>query len=221
MAAADYKSCDNCGRKTFYDSELDYGHRGDSPAPTGAGDWAVIRPECAKTMICMVRARKEHDPLFDAPQPGASKLTQANRDCIAKALPGEPMFVILGRDPDGATMVRLWAQRRKDAGDAAHADPVFAIADDMDAWRAAGHRPESAPPADAYAPAPQPGGAETKELRAVFEEIGDAIAQIEVQAVHVGSDAEARGAQKALGAVAQIRARLLAPPLGDAQEGGR
>jgi hypothetical protein len=80
------------------------------------------------------------------------ELTPANRDCLVKAKPGEPMFIILGRDPDGGNIVRLWAQRRFDAGDTEHAGPVFAIADAMDTWRAAGHLPESAPDASAYPP---------------------------------------------------------------------
>jgi hypothetical protein len=80
------------------------------------------------------------------------ELTPANRDCLAKAKPGEPMFIILGRDPDGGNIVRLWAQRRFDAGDTEHAGPVFAIADAMDAWRDDGHLPESAPDASAYLP---------------------------------------------------------------------
>jgi hypothetical protein len=88
------------------------------------------------------------------------QLTSANRDCLVKAKPGEPMFIILGRDPDGGTIVRLWAQRRFDAGDTEHAGPVFAIADAMDAWRTAGNRPESAPDADKYPPIPSGGAAQ-------------------------------------------------------------
>ncbi|MFL6728091.1 MAG: Lar family restriction alleviation protein [Sphingomicrobium sp.] len=80
------------------------------------------------------------------------RLSPANHDCLAKAKPGEPMFIILGRDPDGANIVRLWAQRRSDAGDPDHAGPVFAIADAMDDWRAKGNLPESAPDAANYPP---------------------------------------------------------------------
>ena len=41
MAAADYRLCDLCDRKTFYDADLadDYADR--------VGDWAVICPTCA------------------------------------------------------------------------------------------------------------------------------------------------------------------------------
>jgi hypothetical protein len=92
--------------------------------------------------------------------------SKANRDCLAKAKPDEPMFIILGRDPDGGNIVRLWAQRRFDAGDTEHAEQVFKIADAMDAWRAAGHRPESAPEPQAYAAmrAADPSTAEKLEL---------------------------------------------------------
>lgn len=66
MAAADYRLCDVCDSKTFYDSDLNY----DWDAPSSdktvpsiryagkpdsglwldrLGDWAVICRECAKT----------------------------------------------------------------------------------------------------------------------------------------------------------------------------
>ena len=93
-------------------------------------------------------------PLSDqqAPVKAGDRLTAANRDCLAKRKPGEPLFVILGRDPDGGNIVRLWAERRRDAGDPDHAEPVFAIADAMDAWAAdPANAPESAPLASAYA----------------------------------------------------------------------
>jgi hypothetical protein len=65
MAAADYRLCDVCGCKTFYDSELSYDNSvsGDDPnayriagerSPFGMslgnlGDWAVLCKGCAKT----------------------------------------------------------------------------------------------------------------------------------------------------------------------------
>ena len=36
-------------------------------------------------------------------------------DCYHNALPDEPMFVLLARDPDFARLVREWASRRGDA----------------------------------------------------------------------------------------------------------
>ena len=76
MAAGDYRSCDVCGGKAFYDANLNYesGDKVDGqwvyPAdpfrvagfdqqPYGAaldmvGDWAVICTGCAKTHKCVV-----------------------------------------------------------------------------------------------------------------------------------------------------------------------
>ena len=34
-------------------------------------------------------------------------------DCYHAALPDEPMFHLLGRDPDFARLVRLWADKRE------------------------------------------------------------------------------------------------------------
>ena len=58
MAAADYRSCDICGSKTFYDSNLGYDFNvrrpdGDLGLP-GLGDWAVICVKCAETHKCIV-----------------------------------------------------------------------------------------------------------------------------------------------------------------------
>jgi hypothetical protein len=41
-------------------------------------------------------------------------------DCYANAEPDEPMFVLLGRDPTAAALVRLWAATRAEQGE----DPV-------------------------------------------------------------------------------------------------
>lgn len=73
MAMADYRQCDVCGCKAFYDANLNYewpdkngngswgqkiephemvrdsGHKLDS-----LGDWAVVCTECAKTHKCVV-----------------------------------------------------------------------------------------------------------------------------------------------------------------------
>jgi len=90
-----------------------------------------------------------------------STTDRGNHDCLAKALSDEPKFVILGRDPDGATIVDLWADRREAAGgDAEHVNQVRLIAESMREWRKAGHLPASAPEPEAYAPA----GAANAEL---------------------------------------------------------
>jgi len=71
MAGADYRSCDVCGGKAFYDADLNYdtGNKvngkwvysetpyriaGEDQGPHGVGlgyvgDWAVICTQCAKT----------------------------------------------------------------------------------------------------------------------------------------------------------------------------
>lgn len=66
-------------------------------------------------------------------------------DCYANALPDEPMFVLLGRDPRAPNMVRHWADRREldiEKGERPETDrPMVSeartCADLMEAWRAA------------------------------------------------------------------------------------
>lgn len=66
MAYADYRLCDVCGAKTFYDASLNY----NSPNAEhphywlyGVGDWVVICVECAKKYTCeaVPRARSTED----------------------------------------------------------------------------------------------------------------------------------------------------------------
>lgn len=84
----------------------------------------------------------------------------ANRDCLAKARPGEPMFILLGRDPDAHTIVTEWAARRVQAAIVAGTDPTHGasampIAEAMRLYAAdPANAPASAPPADAYPPSP-------------------------------------------------------------------
>lgn len=68
MAYADYRHCDLCDRKTFYDANLDYDEGAiDRPAfrragvaiPGGLalhnlGDWAVLCDECSKTHVTQI-----------------------------------------------------------------------------------------------------------------------------------------------------------------------
>ena len=57
MALADYKLCDICGHKAFYDANLGYQFdailadciRGEGVELGNLGDWAVICKNCAKT----------------------------------------------------------------------------------------------------------------------------------------------------------------------------
>lgn len=86
MAGCDYRSCDVCGRKAFYDANLNY-ERGDpdnyrSPPFNEVGkpqtdnpeslekyglrldylgDWAVLCTECAKTHRCLIIPRVGND----------------------------------------------------------------------------------------------------------------------------------------------------------------
>ncbi len=97
-------------------------------------------------------------------------LDDANRACLAKRKPGEPTFIILGRDPDGATIVRLWAERRALAGgEDNHVASVRAIADAMQAWRGAGNLPNSAPPSEAYPPLPASVSGEGEVIADILE----------------------------------------------------
>ena len=67
MAMADYRLCDICGSKAFYDANLNYefGNR-QHPIPEDEkvrdsshkldylGDWAVLCRDCAKTHRCVI-----------------------------------------------------------------------------------------------------------------------------------------------------------------------
>lgn len=56
-------------------------------------------------------------------------------DCYEKAHPDEEMFVLLGRDPSGAALVRAWARIREAGGeDPAVVAEAMECADKMDAW---------------------------------------------------------------------------------------
>jgi hypothetical protein len=61
VAGCDYRSCDRCRAKTFYDAQLDYDFN-DPDRPLGLyglGDWAVLCEECAKTHKCVVVKRED------------------------------------------------------------------------------------------------------------------------------------------------------------------
>ena len=54
MAAADYKLCDACGGKTFYDADLHYEDPQSpnyDPLPVGVGAWVVLCKACAETHV--------------------------------------------------------------------------------------------------------------------------------------------------------------------------
>lgn len=49
MAGADYRSCDVCGAKTFYDANLNYDFDAYPKHGLRLGDWKVICEKCAET----------------------------------------------------------------------------------------------------------------------------------------------------------------------------
>lgn len=51
-------------------------------------------------------------------------------DCYANALPDEPMFVLLARDPDFCRLVNKWAQKRQhdiNCGDRSSSDQEMVL----------------------------------------------------------------------------------------------
>ncbi len=57
-------------------------------------------------------------------------------DCYAAAHPQELMFILLGRDNLAPDLVRLWAAKRRTAGeDPAKVAEALACADAMEAWQ--------------------------------------------------------------------------------------
>lgn len=46
-----------------------------------------------------------------------TKANPGRFDCYARAEPDEPVFVLLGRDPDAPMLIRLWAEIRKRCGE--------------------------------------------------------------------------------------------------------
>lgn len=54
MAAADYRLCDVCGTKTYYDADLAWDFKQYPEHGLRLGDWKVICIECAKTHECVI-----------------------------------------------------------------------------------------------------------------------------------------------------------------------
>jgi len=99
-------------------------------------------------------------PLFLGPPSQEAVVSEGedagNHDCLAKRRPGEPWFILLGRDPDAHNLTRAWGERRLAAGgDPEHCQMGLATAERMKAYAAdPANRPASAPPAEAYPPLP-------------------------------------------------------------------
>jgi hypothetical protein len=74
-----------------------------------------------------------------------TKTNPGEFDCLAKALPDEPYFVLLARDPVAAVLVEEWGQRRMQAiargkrpeEDMRQAQEALDLAQAMKAWREA------------------------------------------------------------------------------------
>ena len=67
MALADYRLCDVCGSKVFYDANLNYDfddcNEEGQPSLDYLGDWAVICIDCAKEWktVCVKKAKVVDD----------------------------------------------------------------------------------------------------------------------------------------------------------------
>lgn len=72
-----------------------------------------------------------------------TKNQPAEYDCYANALPDEPMFILLARDPDAPKLVHVWADGREAAinagvrpeSDRAMVEEARRCADAMTVWR--------------------------------------------------------------------------------------
>lgn len=110
-------------------------------------------------------------PATSAASEGEDK---ANHDCLAKRRPGEPMFILLGRDPDAHTIVQLWADRRLAAGgDPDHCRMGYDTAERMATYaKDPANKPASAPDAVDYpALASPPVSERERELEAKVAEL--------------------------------------------------
>lgn len=72
-----------------------------------------------------------------------TKNNPGNFDCYGNALPDEPMFILLARDPSAPAIVKWWADAREaaiDSGDRPESDRAMVeearqCAKNMTAWR--------------------------------------------------------------------------------------
>lgn len=75
----------------------------------------------------------------------STRRNPGEHDCYAAALPDEPLFVLLGRDPDAPAVVQAWAKYRlyailrgsKPETDRPLAEEALRVAGQMKAWREA------------------------------------------------------------------------------------
>ena len=72
-----------------------------------------------------------------------TKLNPGRFDCYQNALPDEPMFILLGRDPFGPQLVKEWAEHRmrdiqngiRPKEDLGMVQEAFECASAMEKWR--------------------------------------------------------------------------------------
>ena len=79
-----------------------------------------------------------------------TKSNPSKYDCYKNAQNDEPMFVLLARDRDAATLVRMWAHRREmtspgKEGNAQKVTEALAVADAMETWHRANRMPKVEP----------------------------------------------------------------------------
>jgi len=65
MAGADYRSCDVCGCKTFYDAKLDYDFDTYPKNGLRLGDWKVLCEKCAETYVVRIVNKNTGRALVD------------------------------------------------------------------------------------------------------------------------------------------------------------
>ncbi len=72
-----------------------------------------------------------------------TKTNPGEFDCYGNALPDEPMFILLARDPSAPSIVRTWAMERRreilagrrPTSDERLVDEALTCADAMERWR--------------------------------------------------------------------------------------
>jgi|GEM_PF-3734469 len=151
---------------------------GENPVPGGKVNlrWLGTQSDDVATWDADLQCWEKQGAAFDiiayrvvSPTPASAANSEAaNHDCLAKRREGEPMFILLGRDPDAHNIVRMWAERRlKAGGDHGHCQQGLDTAERMKAYAAdPENAPRTAPPAAAYPAQPQPtqqGGADRDE----------------------------------------------------------
>jgi len=71
MALCDYRLCDRCGGKAFYDANLNYGDpgatrvRGQHYTLDYVGDWAVLCQTCAETHSVVIMSNESGTPRLE------------------------------------------------------------------------------------------------------------------------------------------------------------